>query len=121
MGDPSKNPIGVPLARVDLDREIENLHSGLATEERVSRPVAQLPGLRLLLVSMREGAHWAEHATAGRITVQPLTGQIRMRAAGTDVPLGVGQVGAFGANVAHDVFAITDAVFLLTVARPELD
>ena len=121
MANQSEDPVGTLLTRVDLDREIENIHSTAATQERVSRPVAQLPGLRLLLVSMREGATWAEHSTAGRITVQPLSGQIRMRAAGTDVRLGVGQVGAFGANVAHDVFAITDAVFLLTVARPDLD
>jgi quercetin dioxygenase-like cupin family protein len=88
---------------------------------RIATPLLKLPGLRIVLVSMAAGATWPEHATAGRITVQPLAGEIRMRAEEREIALRPGHVAAFAAGVSHDVTAVTDAMFLLTVARPSLD
>ena len=88
---------------------------------RLTHSAVSLPGLRVVLVSMKSGAQWSEHSTPGRITVQPLTGQIRIRWHGEEASLASGRVLALASNVPHDVVAESDAVFLLTVARPQAD
>ncbi len=102
-----------------LVKEIREADHG--ANGRLSRPVASVPGLRLVLVSMRPNSSWAKHSTPGRISVQPLLGQIRIRIGGEETVLSTGQVAAVASGVEHDVFAESDCVFLLTVARPNLD
>lgn len=107
---------------VDLNVALERVRSAdHGATGRLATPVASLPGLRIVMVSMNAGAVWQEHSTAGRITVQPLTGEIRMRAGTEEMALTPGKVAAFASNVKHDVMAVTEAAFLLTVARPDLD
>src|SRR5512140_48065 len=116
------NPGGPQHALLDLTTELANV-AGIdhGASGRIAHPIASLPGLRVLLVSMKSGSRWTEHSTPGRITVQPLTGQIRMRWHGEETSLTAGRLLALAANVSHDVVAETDAVFLLTVARPQAD
>ena len=110
------------LALIDLTVEAERIKSAdHGASGKVTRPVISLPGLRVLLVSMRAGCKWPDHSTTGRITVQPVIGEIQMHSPDRSIALKVGQVAAFAANVTHDVLALTDAVFLLTVARPSMD
>ena len=116
------NPSGPQHAIVDLTAEL----SGLAAKDhggsgRIAHPVVSLPGVRVILVSMKAGAEWTEHATPGRITVQPLTGRIRMSWHTEETTLASGRLLALASNVPHNVVAETDAVFLLTVARPQAD
>ncbi len=116
------NPGGPQHAIVDLAAEL----AGIAAKDhgdsgKLTHPLVRLPGLRVALVSMKAGARWAEHCTPGRITVQPLTGQIRMRWHNQDATLTAGRMLALASNVPHDVVAETDAAFLLTVARPQGD
>lgn len=107
---------------VDLDGELEKVSAmDHGSAGRVAHPVVSLPGLRALLVSMKAGARWDQHATPGRITVQPLNGSIRLRWHNQDATLTTGKLLALAGNVPHDVVAETDAVFLLTVARPNAD
>ena len=110
------------FAKFDLPEFLERVRaSDHGSTGRLTTPLLSLPGLRLMLVSMRSGASWPQHSTPGRITVQPLAGEIRMRACEKEISLHVGSVAAFAAGVPHDVVAVSDAVFLLTVARPNLD
>ena len=116
------NPSGPQHAIIDLTAELNGIiGKDHGTTGRIAHPVASLPGLRLVLVSMKSGAQWTEHSTPGRISVQPLTGQIRMRWHGEQATLTPGRVLALAGGVPHDVAAESDAVFLLTVARPQAD
>ena len=116
------NPGGPQHALIDLTTELSNIAGkDHGASGRIAHPIISLPGLRVVLVSMKAGAHWTEHSTPGRITVQPLTGQIRMRWHGEETILASGRLFALASNVPHDVLAETDAVFLLTVARPQAD
>lgn len=117
----SNQPQADQFSTVQVTAAVERVkNSDHGPTGRLTIPLLSLPGLRLVLVSMRSAATWPEHSTAGRITVQPLAGEILMRASGTEISLHVGAVAAFAAGVTHDVVAVTDAVFLLTVARPDL-
>lgn len=109
-------------AVVDLKAELNKV-SGMdhGSSGRIAHPIISLPGLRAVVVSMKAGAKWDQHSTPGRITVQPLTGRIRMSWHNEHATLTTGNVLALAGNVPHDVVAEADSVFLLTVARPSAD
>lgn len=116
------NPAGPQHAQVDLNSELASIAAKDHGESgRLAHPLVSLPGLRVVLVSMKLGAKWSEHSTPGRITVQPLRGQIRLCWHGEEATLSSGRMLALAGGVPHDVVAETDAVFLLTIARPQAD
>ena len=108
--------------RVDFTQELERARcEDHGPTGRSTRLLVNLPGLRVMMVSMRGGSGWKEHSTPGRITVQPLAGRIRMHYPEGELDLRPGNLAAFAASVPHDVAALADSVFLLTVARPSED
>ncbi len=84
---------------------------------RSTRTLVSLPALRVLLVAMKAGARWDEHVAPGRITVQMLVGRIRLSAARRRIEMPAGHLAALGTRVPHDVEAVEESVFLLTVDR----
>jgi quercetin dioxygenase-like cupin family protein len=58
-----------------------------------------------------------EHHADGRISVQTIAGHIRMHATGKDFDLPVGHLLALDHEVRHEVEALEDSAFLLTIAR----
>jgi quercetin dioxygenase-like cupin family protein len=86
---------------------------------RFIQPLAGLGALKIMLVAMREGNRWTEHQTPGRASVHVLRGRIRMHALERDFDLGASTLLALESNIRHDVEAMEDTVFLLTVDRPD--
>lgn len=106
------------FARLDLQPHIDSIRfEQREKRDRILRPLVSFPNFKLVLVSMPAGECWAEHSTPGRISVQCLHGSIRMKALGELFDLAPGQVLALESNVQHDVEALAESVFLLTIAR----
>ena len=59
-----------------------------------------------------------EHKTEGRISVHVLSGHIRLRAAGRTFTLRSGGLLALDHEIPHDVEALEESAFLLTIAWP---
>jgi quercetin dioxygenase-like cupin family protein len=59
------------------------------------------------------------HRTEGRISIQTVQGQLRVRAEGRTFDLPAGRMLTLDRRVAHDVEALADSAFLLTIAWPE--
>jgi quercetin dioxygenase-like cupin family protein len=59
-----------------------------------------------------------EHHTAGRTSVQAIAGHIRMRVGGNVYDLPQGCLLALDSALPHDVEALEDSAFLLTIALP---
>jgi quercetin dioxygenase-like cupin family protein len=74
--------------------------------------------LRLTLARLKAGARMDEHRTAGTVGVHVLEGRLRVGVAGDPHELGVGEVVVLGQGVPHEVTALEDAAFLLTIAMP---
>jgi quercetin dioxygenase-like cupin family protein len=108
----------VVLRTVDLGRAAAD-RSIYGTSGRFTRTIVEFAGIKVLLVWMRKGARWTEHQTPRRITVQTLGGSIRLHARGKVFALPERHLLALDSKVAHDVEALEESVFLLTVARPE--
>jgi quercetin dioxygenase-like cupin family protein len=80
------------------------------------RALAVAGELDQVLVVLRAGGRMAEHRAAGRISVQALAGHVRLHTAGTNVDLPVGRLVSLERDVPHDVEAVEESAFLLTIA-----
>lgn len=117
----AKERLGRIPAHIDLAAEIKLLE-GEETLERVGRNAKTLvkrPDFRVVLTAIRKGARIAAHTASGSLTVQAIRGCIRMQTEQGVVELSEGQVLALEREERHDVEALENSVFLLTIAWPE--
>ena len=84
---------------------------------RATHAIVTFPNLKLFVIYMPSGSTWAEHSTPGRIAVQVLKGRIIMSVGDEQRDLAASHGVALDSNVKHDVHAIEESWFLLTVAR----
>jgi len=116
---PAQRLAGATLT-FDLGAELEQLRQeeSYRAGDRNARTLVKEGGLRIVLTALQAGARLREHSAPGPISVQTLAGRIRLHAADETVDLPVGGLLALDRNVAHDVEALEDSAFLLTIAWP---
>jgi quercetin dioxygenase-like cupin family protein len=69
-----------------------------------------------VLIAVATGHRIPEHKAEGRISVQVLSGRIEFRAEGRSFDLRAGGLLALDRAVPHDVTALEESAFLLTIA-----
>lgn len=84
-------------------------------EGHTARTLAREADVRLVLVVMKAGAHIAEHHANETASVHALSGHVRLRlpAGVADVP--AGRLLLLERGLPHDVEAVLDSAFLLTL------
>ena len=109
-----------PTLTFDLGAELEQLRQeeSYRAGDRNARTLVKEGGLRIVLTALQAGARLREHSAPGPIAVQTLAGRIRLHAADETIDLPVGGLLALDGNVAHDVEALEESAFLLTIAWP---
>jgi quercetin dioxygenase-like cupin family protein len=114
---PAQHLIGQVLT-FDLHAEIEQLHREEAwrTGDHNAKTLTKEPDLRIILVAMKVGARLATHQTPSRVSIQALTGNLRVHLPDRSLDLSSGHLLALEADVPHDVEALDESAFLLTVA-----
>lgn len=109
-----------PMLSFDVNAEIERLRAENAWQGgRNSKTLVKHPDFRVVLTVLQSKARLHEHKAAGRITVQTVKGHIRMHVQDRTFDLPQGNLLALDRGVAHDVEALEDSAFLLTIAWPE--
>lgn len=128
--DPPPRPVGheqigetlhTPILAFNLPAEIEHLQqkeSWRAGTGPSSTTLAKHPDLRLVLVAMRKGEILPQHRTVARISVHVLRGRVQLRLPHQNAELQAGQVIILDRDLAHDVVALEESAFLLTLAWP---
>ncbi len=114
-------PVLMPerATEIELSAEIEELRDHAEWKEGVARKtLLQHPGFQITLRMMRAQACIPKHSNPGRVSVQPLFGKLRMRANGQNFDLTPGKLLVLDQSVQHDVEALEDSAFLLTVSEP---
>jgi len=108
---------GTALA-FDLAREVARLHEEHAWRQgdRNAKALVKEPDFHIVLIALRAGARMEQHRAAGRISVQTLAGHLRLQTAGSNVDLPVGRLVSLERDVPHDVEALEESAFLLTIA-----
>jgi quercetin dioxygenase-like cupin family protein len=100
-----------------LDAEIARCRPGeKSASGRRSEILVKTDDLRVLLVTMREGATLAEHSAPGTITIQTIEGTMTVEADGVTHELPAGGLVSLATGVRHSVQARSDGAFLLTIA-----
>ena len=109
-----------PSLEFELAAEIEKLRREPAYETgRNAKTMVKYEDFRIVLTAIKSGTRIQEHHSAGRISVQTVAGHIRMRALGREFDLPQGRLLVLDRGVQHDVEALQDSAFLLTVAWPK--
>jgi quercetin dioxygenase-like cupin family protein len=106
-----------PLLTFDLPREIQQLRSeGRWQSGHTAKTLAKYDDFRAVLIVMKVGGRLDKHRTDGRISVHALDGRIRFSTAERSIEVAAGQMLTLERDIAHDVEAIVDSAFLLTIA-----
>jgi len=115
----SPGPLENPVLSFDLNAEIAQLRKEDAWQGgRNSKTLVKHSDFRVVLTVLKSGARLHEHRAAGRISVQTVAGHIRMHVEGKALDLPTGHLLALERAIAHDVEALEDSAFLLTIAWP---
>ena len=110
-----------PLLQFDFAAEMEHLHREHSWQRgagRSSRTLVKQPDFRVVLVAMKKATEIKEHRAAGRISIHTIAGHLRIKAQDQIVDIPAGHLLALDHGIGHDVEALADSVFLLTIAWP---
>lgn len=83
-----------------------------------SKLLLKADDFRIVLIAMEARARMKDHHADGRISIQPLTGSVLVHVEGQSIELKPGNLLALDRSVLHDVEALADCTFLLTIAWP---
>jgi quercetin dioxygenase-like cupin family protein len=85
---------------------------------RSSTTLAKYPDFRIVLVLMKPGSEMKEHHADARISIQTIQGRVRLQLSDRALELGSGELMCLESGIAHDVKAIEESAFLITVSWP---
>jgi quercetin dioxygenase-like cupin family protein len=102
----------------DIATELATLKQELSWQrgDRNARTLVDAGGFRLVLTALKMGARLREHHTPGWVSIFTTTGHLLVRTAGRDVDLHMNDVLVLAADEPHEVEALEESSFLLTVA-----
>jgi len=116
----SPGSLGSPTLTFDLTAEIKGLREENAWQGgRNSKTLVKNEDFRIVLTVLQSNALVHEHKATGRISVQALSGHIQMHVEDRVFDLPAGHLLALDRALPHDVKALEDSAFLLTIAWPE--
>jgi quercetin dioxygenase-like cupin family protein len=103
----------------DLTRELAQLHGEPEWNSgQNAKTLVKYDDFRVVLTALKARARLPEHRTKGRISIQTIAGRILVRAEGRTFDLRAGALLALDQNLPHDVEALEESAFLITIAWP---
>jgi len=118
-----RRPRAAPVERAclefDLGSEVDRLrHETTWLTGRSAKTLLKHDDLRVVLTVLQARTRIAEDTTAGRISIHLLSGHIRLNASGRVFDLRPGSLVALDQGTAHDMEALEESAFLITIAWP---
>src|SRR5689334_19625401 len=119
---PHPQPMAAAYLEFDLARALEQLHHepGLSSGQN-AKTLVKYDDFRVVLIALKAHARLPGHQTEGRISIQTVAGHVQVRAQGRTFDLPMGRLLALDRGVPHDVEALEEGAFLLTIAWPGRD
>jgi len=119
-GSPERAPQQLAKTQQVFDLQAEvaqaRLERGYREGERNANTLVKGDHFRIVLTAMRAGNRLHEHEAAGWTSIQAVEGRLRVHAGGQTVELPSGHLLALAGGIRHDVEALEDSAFLLTIA-----
>jgi quercetin dioxygenase-like cupin family protein len=112
--------LSAPLLSFDLAAEIEQLRGEERWEKdgRISKTLVKHSDFRIVLMFMKAGTSMQEHKTDARISIHALSGRLLIKLDAQTVELPVGHILVLEKSLSHDVTALEESAFLLSIAWP---
>jgi quercetin dioxygenase-like cupin family protein len=119
MEQPGHRELDRSLMTFDTGAEIAKLKAGAQWQSgsRAAITLAKNDALRIVLVALRKGGVLHEHRAEGPITLAVLEGSIRFTAGAEPHTLARGTILTLGDGITHEVEALEDSAFALTVIQ----
>jgi len=113
-------PATSPVLAFNLAQQIEQLRreEPWRTTGRNAQTLVKHPDFRVVLTVLQANRRVQEHQTVGRISVQTIAGHLRMRVGKEKYDLPQGHLIVLDSSLPHDVEALEDSAFLLTIGLP---
>lgn len=103
----------------DLEAEVHRLKAETTwSTGQNARTLIKYDDLRVVLMALAANARVPEHKADGRISVHVLSGHVQLRASGRTFSLRAGGLLALDRGVPHELRALEESAFLLTIAWP---
>jgi quercetin dioxygenase-like cupin family protein len=120
MADSEPRALDLPLMSFATEQEIAKLKGSdqWRRESRAALTLVKTPGVTIVLVALHAGAVLKEHHAEGSITVAVIEGAIRFKARGEERVLRRGGLLALANAIGHEIEAIEESAFVLTVNQP---
>ena len=107
-------------ATLDLAREITALRAEPDWQgDHNAKTLVKRDDLRVVLIALNANGRMDRHQAPGPITIHALEGRLRVQVEQRKSELGPGQVLFVDAALPHDVEALEQSAFLLTIAWPK--
>ena len=111
------------VIRKNIQDELEKLKGAEAWQHeagRSSETIVKYPEFRVVLIRMKPGSYMSHHRAEGPISVHAVLGKIRVHLPDDRMEdLHPGDLLALERGLEHDVEALEECAFLLTIAWPE--
>lgn len=106
-----------PVIETDLNRHLAEIRAGDAYRDgdHAAETLVKEPGLRLVLIALKDGGRLREHRAHTSITVQVVEGMVRFTVDSRTIELVRGWVLAVDADLPHDLEAVGESAVLLTM------
>lgn len=107
-----------PLLQFDLTEEMEQLRTEEAWQRtgRNAKTLVKHSDLRIVLTMMKAGTRCQQHKADARISVHTLRGRLRLHLPEHTVDLPAGHLLALDRAMRHDVEAVKESAFLLSIS-----
>lgn len=116
---PHPTPMAAPYLEFDITSELEQLYREAGWQSGLTaKTLVKFDDLRIVLMALKARSRIPGHQTQGRISIHTVAGHIQVRAQGRTFDLPSGRLLALDQRLPHDVEALEDSAFLLTIAWP---
>ena len=112
-----------PMLTFNLKAEMERLRrqEHWLRDGRISETLVKYSDFRIVLILMRAGTLMQEHKADARISIQGLSGRLMVELPEKTVELSAGDLLVLEKCLPHDVRAVEDSAFLLSISWPHGD
>lgn len=111
--------VNAPVLSFTLSAEIDALHHEREWQDngQNAKTLVNDSDLSVVLIAMKRAARMHQHHAPARITIQAIRGVITVQIPDEEIALSDGSLLSLEANILHDIEALEESVFLLTIGR----
>ena len=115
--EPGERSLDLPVLKFCLAEETEALHheEGWRNTGHNAKTLVKHHDFSIVLITMKKGNRMKEHRTEGAISIQGISGRLRLHVGKIAIEVSTGSLVALDRAVAHDVEALEDSAFVLSV------